>query len=75
MQINRIEDNYSKIQFRGFERSVVKPMGDLVHDVKHRNNTYIFRRDLDWDKLIEVLKTKYSKTKKVNVYNKSTIML
>lgn len=61
--------NNKQPQFKGFERTVVKPLGNLVENVVHRNNTYIFRNDLNWDKLIELIKIKYAKAEKVNVYN------
>lgn len=68
MQIQKI-NNVNHNNFKGFERTVYKAGKCATEDnVLHRNNTWFFRKDLQWIKFAEFLKEKYKNIDKINTF-------
>lgn len=57
---------YSSNRNFGANARIVK---DNTNKIVYRNCSRFFRNDLDWDKFSDILITKYSNAKKVNIYN------
>ena len=64
MRISPIQ-TYTPPKFQGNNRRVTDKSGALLY----KTTTYFFRNDLDWDKFINLLVTKYKNTGKVNLIN------
>lgn len=70
--------NYMKIQNSSysletknkiaFSANIRKVANKITRSTLYKNNSWYFRSDLNWNKLIEKLDEKYSKVDKVNVY-------
>ena len=77
MQVQNIYSTnyYNKTQnpnFKGWRREVLyktKKQNALTALVKHRNDTWIFRDCLDWERFGKFLVEKYKNIPKVNVFN------
>lgn len=65
MRVQNIDCN--NISNKGFYRTVYKT--DLSQGVIHKNNTMLFRSDIDWISLVRFLAYKYADIEKVSVYN------
>lgn len=65
---------YSNQTFTSSDRIVYKNLGGEfsnpynTNNIKHRNTTYFYRQDTDWDMLRKFLINKYKNTDKVNTY-------
>lgn len=64
MRISAVNNFYSPC-FTSVQRDVYANDGKTI---KHRNNTYFFRNDINWDRLRNYITNKYSNTSKVNTY-------
>lgn len=62
MQISPIT-TYTSVGFQGNNRRVTDKTGALLY----KTTTYFFRNDLDWDKFINLLISKYQNTPRVNL--------
>lgn len=62
-------DNSNQNNFRGFSRTVYKT-GKCATDenILHRNNTWFFRKDLNWKMFADFLKNKFNTTEKVHTF-------
>ena len=68
MRVTNI-DNSNQINFRGLTRTVYRAGKSATDEnILHRNNTWLFRKDLNWIKFAEILKTKYKDTDKVHTF-------
>ena len=69
MRVQNVNTNLQNNNFRGFERTVYKAGKTASADnIQHRNNTWLFRKDLNWIKFAEILKNKYKDTPKVHTF-------
>ena len=70
MQVSSINYFHRETSFKGFERTVYKANSkpNLAENVLHRNNTWFFRKDLNWTKFAEFLKNKYKTTDKIQTF-------
>ena len=67
MKINNIDNRQNN--FRGFTRTVYKAGKSACADnIQHRNNTWFFRKDLNWTNFASFLKNKYKDSSKVGTY-------
>lgn len=57
--------NQSQISFGSNQRCVYNKSGKLAY----KNRTDFFRNDLDWNKFVYFLDTKYKKAQEVNIFN------
>ena len=64
MYISNIKP-YTPYTFKSNNRRVVDKSGRLLY----KTTTYFFRNDMDWDRFIDILDSKYKNTKKVNLIN------
>lgn len=62
--------SYTNPSFTSSIREVAVPQktSESKSAVKHRNTTYFYRSDMDWNELSRYLANKYKKTNKVNTY-------
>lgn len=69
MQVSSINYFQRKTSFKGFERTVYKAdRPALTENILHRNNTWFFRKDLNWTKFAEFLKNKYKTIDKIQTF-------
>ena len=69
MKILSINNNYNKINFRGFERTVYKAGKSAVDEnILHRNNSYILRTDLPWKEVARKIIEKFKNVDKVSTF-------
>ena len=69
MQVSRVNYIQRENTFKGFERTVYKAgRSALDENIKHRNNTWFFRKDMNWTKFAEFLKNKYKATDKIQTF-------
>lgn len=62
--------NSYKVPFKSWEREVFKTTTNAaIKELKHRNDTLIYRGGSDWYWIVNKLLEKYKNTLKVNVYN------
>lgn len=67
MRINSIQNNYNNIAHKSFSRTVYSNVADGI--VKHKNNTMLYRNDMDWQSLIKFLAEKYKNVDKVHIFD------
>lgn len=69
MQVQNVNTNLQNNNFRGFVRTVYKAgKTTTAENIQHRNNTWFFRKDLDWLRFADFLRNKYQNVEKVNTY-------
>lgn len=69
MQVSSVNYFQRENSFKGFERTVYKAgRPALAENILHRNNTWFFRKDMDWTKFAEFLKNKYKTTEKIQTF-------
>ncbi len=59
---------YNSQTFTSSDRCVYNCLSRNDDDVIHRNTTFFYRKDLDWDNFSKFLLDKYKNTSKVNTY-------
>ena len=65
--INNYQTYNKKISFGTIERIVYQPKENGGNKIRYRNNSYIFREDLDWNNLINHI-TRDNKPRKIYCY-------
>lgn len=72
MQINLNTNNYYNTQptFKSLRAKVFKPVGNGFHipEFSHNRDTAVYRKDMDWKKLVSFITNKYKDIPKVKIY-------
>ena len=63
--------NNSQVSFKNLRDKVYKPVGKGFHvrEFSHNRDTAVYRKDMDWKKLVKYLTKKFDNIPKVSVYN------
>lgn len=63
--------NNSQVSFKNLRDKVYKPVGKGFHvrEFSHNRDTAVYRKDMDWKKLVKFLTNKFDNIPKVSVYN------
>lgn len=69
MRIQNIQTQYKTPTFNSWNREVYKSnKNPMIQEIKHRNDTWLFRDGIFWHELVNFLKEKYKDIPKVNTY-------
>lgn len=69
MQIQKIQNNNYNPKFSSWTREVYEPLNASTRQLKHRNNTCIYRDGAIWERMCQFFVDKFKDVPKVNVYN------
>lgn len=70
MKVKSVQNNnYCTPAFKSWTREVYEPLNAYTQQLKHRNNTCIYRDGDIWEKMCKFFVDKFKDVPKVNVYN------